>query len=53
MSGMPLIAAHRGASNDASENTVPAIELAWEQGADAVEGDFHLTMDGYIVCHHD
>lgn len=49
----PLIVAHRGASAEAPENTIPAFELAWEQGADAIEGDFHLTKDGHIVCVHD
>ena len=41
----PVIVAHRGASADAPENTLPAFELAWKQGADAIEGDFHLTKD--------
>ena len=45
--------AHRGASKDAPENTIPAFELAWKQGADAIEGDFHLSHDGHIVCIHD
>ena len=49
----PLIVAHRGASHDAPENTLPAFELAWKQGADAIEGDFHLTADGQIICTHD
>jgi len=49
----PLIVAHRGASRDAPENTLEAFKLAWEQGADAIEGDFHLTADGVIVCIHD
>ena len=49
----PLIVAHRGASFDAPENTLPAFKLAWEMGADAVEGDFLLTKDGHIVCVHD
>jgi glycerophosphoryl diester phosphodiesterase len=49
----PMIVAHRGASRDAPENTVPAFTLAWQQGADAIEGDFHLTRDGHIVCIHD
>jgi len=47
------IVAHRGASHDAPENTLAAFQLAWEQGADAIEGDFHLTADGEIVCIHD
>lgn len=47
------IVAHRGASKDAPENTLPAFKQAWLQGADAIEGDFHLTRDGEIVCVHD
>ncbi len=53
MTAKPLIVAHRGASFDAPENTLPAFELAWKQGADAIEGDFRLTADGHIVCVHD
>jgi len=49
----PLLVAHRGASHDAPENTLAAFRLAWEQNADAVEGDFYLTKDGEIVCIHD
>lgn len=49
----PFIVAHRGASHDAPENTLPAFQLAWKQGADAIEGDFHLTKDGKIICIHD
>ena len=48
-----LIVAHRGASHDAPENTLAAYRLAWEQGADAIEGDFHVTQDGRIACIHD
>ncbi len=47
------IIAHRGASHDAPENTLAAFELAWEQGADGIEGDFYLTADGHVVCIHD
>jgi len=47
------IVAHRGASRDAPENTLPAFQLAWEQGADRIEGDFFLTSDHVIVCFHD
>jgi glycerophosphoryl diester phosphodiesterase len=49
----PLIVAHRGASKQAPENTLPAFELAWKQGADAIEADFRLSKDGHIVCIHD
>ena len=47
------IIAHRGASHDAPENTLPAVELAWKQGADAVEVDVHLTRDDQIAVIHD
>lgn len=53
LGGEPLIVAHRGASRDAPENTLAAFRLGWEQGADAIEGDFFLTKDGEIVCLHD
>ncbi len=51
-SALALIA-HRGAAHDAPENTVAAFNLAWQQGADGIEGDFQLTRDGEIVCLHD
>lgn len=47
------IVAHRGASFDAPENTVAAIELAWKQNADASEFDVLLTKDGKLVVIHD
>jgi glycerophosphoryl diester phosphodiesterase len=48
-----LIVGHRGASRDAPENTIASFRLAFEQGADGVEGDFRLTRDRGIVCLHD
>ena len=47
------IVAHRGASHDAPENTLPAVLLGWERGADAVEVDIHQTADGTVVAIHD
>ena len=47
------IIAHRGASKDAPENTLAAIRLGWEQGADAGECDVHQSRDGHIVVIHD
>lgn len=47
------IIAHRGASHDAPENTVAAIKLAWEQGADGSEFDVYLSSDQQIVVIHD
>lgn len=48
-----LVVAHRGASAYAPENTLEAFNKAWELGADAIEGDFHMTNDNRIVCIHD
>lgn len=48
-----MIIAHRGASHGAPENTLAAFQLAWQEGADGVEGDFRLTADGQIVMVHD
>lgn len=47
------IVGHRGASFDAPENTLASIALAWQQNAEAVEFDVHLTRDGKIVVIHD
>jgi glycerophosphoryl diester phosphodiesterase len=45
--------AHRGASADRPENTLPAFELAIEQGADVLECDVRATADGGILLMHD
>jgi glycerophosphoryl diester phosphodiesterase len=45
--------AHRGASFDAPENTMPAFRLAREMGADGVELDAQLSKDGEVVILHD
>lgn len=47
------IVAHRGASDDAPENTLAAIELALLQGSDGVEIDVRLSADQYPVLIHD
>lgn len=50
---MTKIWAHRGASAYAPENTIPAFQLAVEQGAEGVELDVQMTLDGEIVVCHD
>lgn len=50
---IPPLVGHRGASHGAPENTLPSYRLAWQEGADRIEGDFWLTGDGRIVCIHD
>src|SRR5258706_1541868 len=47
------IIGHRGASLDAPENPLAEVRLAWQQQADAVEVDVHLSRDGKIVVIHD
>lgn len=53
VSSGPELIAHRGASKERLENTLPAFVLALERGADAVELDVHCTSDGVVVVHHD
>ncbi len=50
---MTSVWAHRGASGYAPENTLPAFELALEQGADGFELDVQLTRDDEVVVIHD
>lgn len=49
----PILFAHRGSSAYAPENTLAAFELALQQGADALELDVKLTLDGHVVIIHD
>jgi glycerophosphoryl diester phosphodiesterase len=50
---MPAIIAHRGASREYPENSIPAFERALALGADGIELDVHATRDGVVVVHHD
>jgi glycerophosphoryl diester phosphodiesterase len=49
----PSVVAHRGASSELPEHTLPAYQLAIDQGATALECDVRLTSDGHPVCVHD
>ena len=49
----PLVFAHRGASHEAPDNTLPAFLLAAELGVDGIELDVQLTRDGELVVIHD
>jgi glycerophosphoryl diester phosphodiesterase len=48
-----LVIAHRGASSELPENTLPAFERAIEVGADFIELDVHADATGRLVVTHD
>lgn len=50
---MTPIYAHRGASVEFPENTLAAFRRALELGADGIELDVHLSLDGHAVVIHD
>ncbi|MEK7806824.1 MAG: glycerophosphodiester phosphodiesterase family protein [Chloroflexota bacterium] len=50
---LPLIIAHRGDQSTAPENTLAAFRRALSAGADGVELDVRLTLDGQLVVFHD
>jgi glycerophosphoryl diester phosphodiesterase len=50
---VPVFYAHRGATAELPENTMPAFRRALELGAVALEMDVHMTRDGVIVVSHD
>jgi glycerophosphoryl diester phosphodiesterase len=48
-----IVIAHRGASAELPENTLPAFERAIEHGAPYVEFDVHRDREGALVVTHD
>ncbi len=50
---LPEVIAHRGASAVEPEHTLTAYLRAIDEGADALECDVRLTLDGHLVCVHD
>ena len=49
----PLVIGHRGASGYRPEHTRSAYQLAFAQGADAVEPDLVVTKDRVLVIRHE
>lgn len=47
-----IVIAHRGDSDSAPENTIPAFDLALDRGFPAFETDCQLTRDGACVLLH-
>lgn len=50
---MPGIIAHRGASGNAPENTLAAIQMAADHGAKWIEIDVNISSDSVPVLFHD
>jgi glycerophosphoryl diester phosphodiesterase len=48
-----MVFGHRGAKAYAPMNTIPAFELAAEQGAHGIELDVHFSSDNELVIVHD
>lgn len=48
-----LVIGHRGAVGYAPENTLPAFQKGYELGADWIETDVKVTLDGFFVLMHD
>lgn len=53
MANTPMVIAHRGASAQAPENTLAAIEAALDIGSPAIEIDLRRSSDGVAVVIHD
>lgn len=49
----PVVTAHRGYSAAAPENTLPAFQLAIDQGCEWAELDVQMTRDGVVMVTHD
>ncbi len=45
--------AHRGGGELLPENTIEAYQNSYANGSESIEGDVHMTSDGYIVVSHD
>lgn len=51
---LPMVAAHRGGTDNNPENTMLAFREAVNTiGIDIIESDLYLTKDGYLVYNHD
>jgi len=51
--GKILKIGHRGAKGYEPENTLVSFEKAIEMGADGIELDVHLSLDGHLIVIHD
>lgn len=53
LNGAPLVWGHRGARALAPENTLRAMRIGYESGADGWEIDVQTTSDGELIILHD
>ena len=53
VSTRPLVFGHRGSCGYRPENTLEAFELAFDQGAVAIECDLVPTKDGQLIIRHE
>jgi glycerophosphoryl diester phosphodiesterase len=49
----PYLMAHRGNREFCPENTLISFRHAFQDGADILETDLHLSKDGQFICIHD
>lgn len=49
----PILMAHRGGSDEATENSLAAFAHMRDLGVEHIETDVHLTADGVVVMSHD
>lgn len=49
----PYVMAHRGNRAACPENTLAAFQRSFQDGADILETDLHLSKDGKFICIHD
>ncbi|KIP10348.1 hypothetical protein PHLGIDRAFT_33894 [Phlebiopsis gigantea 11061_1 CR5-6] len=52
-SHLPECWGHRGASAAYPENTLASFEAAMRDGAEGIESDVHVSVDGVVVMFHD
>jgi glycerophosphoryl diester phosphodiesterase len=50
---LPECWGHRGASAAFPENTLASFEAAINDGADGIESDVHVSLDGVVIMFHD
>lgn len=51
--GVMIIVGHRGARDEAPENTLPGFRYAMELGLESIEFDVRMTVDEHLVVIHD